>query len=555
MRPDEELERRYRNLLRAYPRGYREHRGEEMLATLMETARHGQTRPDRQDVAEILRSGLRERLGMHCAPGLVAGVTIAGPVCLAVATAIAVATCTFNPGEVGFAVVAGAWVLAALAYLAVPRVLGWTIGAALIVTIGAVATVYARLGSRDIYQPYWQNGRPMVFVGEYRVQYALTLVCGLIALLSFLTVHWRRSTMEQVAVAAGIAVAVADTLLVRAGTIDARLLWTAFVRPLPLVLLVAGVVVVAVRRTTAVLWAGLLLSVPTPLIASWGSFAPQPTRWNFVVEVYAVAPLSPFSLTGISWLASTVALGAAFVVAVIVADAHRRTMAPRDGRAALATLGALALGTVAAICGLLLADTVYHGDIALGSLATLGGPLAAAVVAPFLPARLRRAVLLLALAGVLTVSYSERLVTVVPEQIVVVVLLLVIATAELRPNPRLVGAAALGAVAVGAALNWFTQGTVWLLATGWPQRVSLPVVGGVVIAFAVWWAPYVLIRAERFPVGALFAFAAGLLWLALHLALAGDSPRLIAVLLVCVGGVVAARLVVRWRRRAVAGTG
>src|SRR6185369_14825689 len=120
MRPDEELERRYRNLLRAYPRGYREHRGEEMLATLMETARPGQTRPDRRYVAEILRGGLRERLGMHCAPGLIAGVTVAGPVCLALAAAIAVATWALNPHEVGFAVVAGAWVLATLAYLVAP---------------------------------------------------------------------------------------------------------------------------------------------------------------------------------------------------------------------------------------------------------------------------------------------------------------------------------------------------------------------------------------------------------------------------------------------------
>jgi hypothetical protein len=358
--------------------------------------------------------------------------------------------------------------------------------------------------------------------------------------------------VEQIAVGVGIAVAVANTLLVRAGTVDARLLWTTFVQPLPLVLLAGGVVLAAVRRTTAVLWAGLLLSVPTPLIASWGSFAPQPTRWNFVVEVFAAAPLSPFSLTGISWLAATVALGAAFVVAVTVADAHRRTMVPRDGRAALATLGALALGTAGAIGGVLLADTVYHGDIALGDLATLGGPLAAAVAVPFLPARLRRPVLLLALAGVLTIAYNTRLVMIVPEQVAVVVLLLVIATAEVRANPRLVGAAALGAVAVGATLNWFIQGTVWLLPTGWPQRVTLPVVGGVVIAFAVWWAPYVLIRAERFQVGALFAFAAGLLWVALQLALAGDAPGLIAVMLTCVAGVVMARFIVRWRRRPVA---
>jgi hypothetical protein len=327
-----------------------------------------------------------------------------------------------------------------------------------------------------------------------------------------------------------------------------------FVRPASLVLLLAGVVVAAVRRTTAVLWAGLLVSVPTPLIDSWGAFTSQSMRLNVIVEIYAVPPWHPFSLTGISWLAATVALGAMFVVAVIVADAHRRTMPPRDGRAALATLGALALGAVGAISGLLLADTVYHGDFALGDLATLGAPLAAAVAVPFLPTRLRRPVLLLALACVLTIAYSARLVIVVPELAVVVVLLLVIAMAEVRANPRLIGAAALGAVAVGATLNWLTQGTGWLLATDWPQRVTLPIVGGVVITFALWWAPYALIRADRFPGGAVFAFAAGLLWLALQLALGGDAPQLVAGILTCIGGVVAARLVVRWRRRAVAET-
>src|SRR5215470_10820644 len=122
-----ELERRYRRLLRAYPRGYREHRGEEMLATLLETARPGQTGPGRRDVTEVLRGALRERLGMHCAPGLVTGVRIVGPVCLAVATAASIGTWALNPREPGFAVVAGAWLLAALAYLVVPRLLGWTI--------------------------------------------------------------------------------------------------------------------------------------------------------------------------------------------------------------------------------------------------------------------------------------------------------------------------------------------------------------------------------------------------------------------------------------------
>src|SRR5262245_33618276 len=97
----DDLERRYRLLLKAYPRGYREHRGEEMLATMLETARPGQVRPDPRDVAEILRGALRERLGMHNAHGLAGGLRIAGPISLAVAVAFSVGTFVTNPHGYG----------------------------------------------------------------------------------------------------------------------------------------------------------------------------------------------------------------------------------------------------------------------------------------------------------------------------------------------------------------------------------------------------------------------------------------------------------------------
>src|SRR5262245_63412579 len=48
-----ELERRYRRLMLAYPRRYRGQRGEEMLATLLETAATGQRRPSRLDTVDI----------------------------------------------------------------------------------------------------------------------------------------------------------------------------------------------------------------------------------------------------------------------------------------------------------------------------------------------------------------------------------------------------------------------------------------------------------------------------------------------------------------------
>lgn len=57
-----ELERRYRRLLRLYPREFRARRGAEMLGVLMASARDGQTRPTPGDVADIVRGSLLMRL-------------------------------------------------------------------------------------------------------------------------------------------------------------------------------------------------------------------------------------------------------------------------------------------------------------------------------------------------------------------------------------------------------------------------------------------------------------------------------------------------------------
>lgn len=50
------LERRYRRLLRLFPRGYREHRGEEILGTLLDAVPPGRRRPPVRDVADLLRA-------------------------------------------------------------------------------------------------------------------------------------------------------------------------------------------------------------------------------------------------------------------------------------------------------------------------------------------------------------------------------------------------------------------------------------------------------------------------------------------------------------------
>lgn len=56
------LEKSYRRLLRAYPVEWREERGEELLAVLLEWAPDAQTRPSVRDALNVVGNGLRARL-------------------------------------------------------------------------------------------------------------------------------------------------------------------------------------------------------------------------------------------------------------------------------------------------------------------------------------------------------------------------------------------------------------------------------------------------------------------------------------------------------------
>jgi len=60
--PHAELERRYRRLLRLYPREFRARRTDEMIGVLMAGAADGQDRPARGDVSDIVRGSLLARL-------------------------------------------------------------------------------------------------------------------------------------------------------------------------------------------------------------------------------------------------------------------------------------------------------------------------------------------------------------------------------------------------------------------------------------------------------------------------------------------------------------
>ncbi|MEU5942506.1 hypothetical protein ABZ807_25770 [Micromonospora sp. NPDC047548] len=59
-----ELERRYRWLLRAYPRAYQQYRADEMLETLLATADDERRRPSLREAAALVVGGLRARTGV-----------------------------------------------------------------------------------------------------------------------------------------------------------------------------------------------------------------------------------------------------------------------------------------------------------------------------------------------------------------------------------------------------------------------------------------------------------------------------------------------------------
>ena len=89
-----DLERRYRRLLRLYPRRFRAEREEEMLPVLMQGAKPGQRRPSLAECADLLKSATWTRLRNPTAweedhaPRLWVGVRVISGLWLIILTAI-----------------------------------------------------------------------------------------------------------------------------------------------------------------------------------------------------------------------------------------------------------------------------------------------------------------------------------------------------------------------------------------------------------------------------------------------------------------------------------
>ncbi|MDT0528609.1 hypothetical protein RM555_06325 [Micromonospora sp. DSM 115977] len=155
-----DLERRYRQLLRAYPAAYRQARGGEIVGTYLDLAAPDRRWPSILDVGDVLVGGGRERLRAAGAADLIPGVRLAAVLSHLTATALAgfwaAAEVVTTPGMWGspafgpFAttgiVVWACWLLAAVVHVLGPvRWARAAIGLALMSTV-AVVPVAALFG-------------------------------------------------------------------------------------------------------------------------------------------------------------------------------------------------------------------------------------------------------------------------------------------------------------------------------------------------------------------------------------------------------------------------
>jgi hypothetical protein len=407
----------------------------------------------------------------------------------------------------------------------------------------------------------------------YPYVFAVELVCGLIALASALVVEWRLSRLERVALGVAVASAVAVGVLVGgfghtevAPVVVRDPVWMNLVRLVPFALLVAGLVAVVRRRSTMLLWSGLLLLVPYPAMVPWSTtvvpeFRQVDPLHRFVTQgPWALVPESAGTLFLGEWRAmGCILLGAIAIATVYLADAYRRAPRPRDGRVALSALSGVALGVLAGSCAYILLDTgiqtvrspIQGVPPTLTVIVPLGFTVVAALATPFLPWWLRAPMILAATVWLFTVPASttgdyHRLAEIGPHYFLVqtvltdafrinLVLLVLVALADLRVRGWTVVISTVATLAMGIWLNWMNEREIWAFATATWQLTIMSALTAVVLVLALWWAPVVIVSADRGWAGALLALAAGLLWIGLQLQLIVHDHAALAVSLSVVG--------------------
>ncbi|MCW3817742.1 hypothetical protein ONA91_25135 [Micromonospora sp. DR5-3] len=260
-----DLERRYRWLLHAYPAAYRQARGAEIIGTYLDLAEPDRHWPSPADVADLLAGGVRERLRAAGAADLIPGVRLAAILAFTTATALAgiwtVAeqvteqsrwgVATFGPFATTGIIVWTAWLLTAVIHALAPA--PWTaaaVGVALLLTTAVVPVAdLARLP------------RPPLFV----LLPQATL--GLLALaIPASSARWQRLAPLAVALAAGVTTA---QLVAQRGQPYRWGNWGIYLPEAGVALLLTAMVTaaaLALHRDTRGLWALLVLLTPTGLL-------------------------------------------------------------------------------------------------------------------------------------------------------------------------------------------------------------------------------------------------------------------------------------------------
>lgn len=516
------LERHYRRLLLAYPRSYRERRGDEIIATLLEDARPGQRRPDRHEIADLLSGGLRERLGLHDTGGFMAGAALVSPVCLTVAAAYAVAFWLLGARSAPATAVALGWILAVVIRAVTSRWSWLVLVAAVAATVWATAIglwmlwmVVAAWGLVAAIGEVGVAARPVraSFAGRFGPAIAVPILAVLTVWLAALTAA-------------------------RPGDGPAPPVWSLYgLDLLSDVAIVAGVALAAWRRDARLAWAAFLL------YGAWAVLSP-PSGLVRLADGLGVA------LYGQRWLYVLVVQVVLVVLTIYFAVAARRRGG--SGLPALHRAGGVAIGFIAGAATVALAVSLADRD---GSVAFAVVGLGALIVPAFtdrwVPAAMQRLVLAAALTTFIVSAVAGLRVH--PSFVEAVAMLTVVAVVTRDSRVRDLGAVAgwllatAGMVMVLWIIGGAFRGSVVILADldyAWSVGLLACLGIGTVVQCAV----VVFLRGDRWLWRAPIAFVVAVMWLAVPFAVE-DLPRLVAMATLALVGLVAAHLRIRVRRR------
>jgi len=493
------LERRYRRLLFAYARPYRAARGDDIVGTLLELAPAGRRTPRPGEAADLVLSGIRQRLGVGSIAGLDAGFVVAAPVALTLAAGISLYAwwrVEPAPSPLGGLPLFGEFrTLGPIAYAC------WLVAAAGRAVLSPrwsrplVAIAIAATVSLPLLAPPTGIDRPPLWVLMALVGF------GLIAHIGTgprVTGGAAPSTDERLSVAAGVVAVAVSASTVTLVWPPAGGGWGYYYQP---TISRVGVVVGAAVAVVAAI-ALLRLVQRRPFAPSASVRADHRAQWLWATVLLGLPSgwLGPFDTAGLRLAAdrsvphfgrlAQVLLASCVAAAAMVWLAQRRTPGaparPPAGRGTLAAAGAAALGCALGLAVFFVPLAVMLGGLPVHAVLTVGVLAVIGVVAG--PAATRRtgwgvvATAAAALGGALVVAvydngWSTTGWTDLPHTVALV------CTVSLIP----LSACAVTAARVLRAVRGVRAGATVALCLGWLGYLTLP--------YVLSWGPVLLVLA------------------------------------------------------------